>query len=289
MAAAAAGGAGGGEQPLRTAGRWHDRDGGGTAVMDAPAALVALEALSAFEWGDDESGSPMPLGFWPEAAAVMGALGPRLLECRPGDGGGDGDHTNDKNDEEEDTFLRLRVAAAMARALRRLAGVVATAAGAGVSVEKTGKEGGQGGEDSDDEEEEEEEEENGRRRRRRRLSQLRASVLGLLQSLLNAALADASRERRQALFAHVLMGAAAASSAEEEGGGEEEGEEEGCDGGRCLDPFLAAPAPVMVLLQAARDGDLEVRFPYFCFDLICFVLGERGPDGLGPPVCLPVC
>lgn len=209
--------------------------GAGVVVVDAVGALAAFEALATFTWGDDvttadAASSPSSLGLWPEAAAALAALGPRLLEAPTA-------ADNTTNEEAlMSPILRLRFATAMARGLWRLAAVVAAAAGvppppASMDDEEEGGDGKQ------------------------RFGVLRASVQGILQSLLNAALAEAAgREGRQALFAYVLM--VAAGSENEEGG--DEGEWEGSRS--CvLDPFLAAPGPVGVLLQAARDEDLEVR------------------------------
>lgn len=218
------------------------------AVVSARAALAALEALAGFPWGEDAGGGDDGAvgGLWPEAAAVVAALGPRLLEAAPegGGAGGDGDGEDGDTmamDEASAALLfRLRVAGAVSRALRRFAPVIAAASEAG------------GDTDADDFDEEQQQR---RRWRRQRLGALRASVQGTLQALLNAALAEARREGRQALFAFALL-------VGDGGEGEENGVvgmEGGAGAGWCLDPFLAAPGPVGVLLQAARDEDLEVR------------------------------
>lgn len=207
-------------------------------VVSTSAALAALEALVGFDWGhhppttkeeeaEGEDSSSDRIGLWSEVGTVLAAVGPRLLEAPAPEG----------NSDDEAVLLvsspRLRVAAAMARGMRRLAAVAAAVAAVG--------DGEMGEEEAQQQE------------RERVQRGLRASVHRVLQCLLDAAVAEVGREGRQALFAYVLMD-----------GVEEEGEEHGdgdAGGGnhRCLDPFLAAPGPVAVLLQAARDEDLEVR------------------------------
>lgn len=219
-------------------------------VMNAREALTALEALAAFAWGDDGD-----MGLWPDAAAVVAGLGPRLLEApgveEDGDAGGGADTMAMDGASSAALLFRLRVAGAVGRALPRFASVAAAAMAAAAATANTAD----AGDDNDDEEEQQHEQQ-----QRRRLAMLRASVQGALQALLNAALSEARREGRQALFASALL--VGDSGGEESDGlvvvAGEEGGGAGAGGGGCLDPFLAAPGPVGVLLQAARDEDLEV-------------------------------
>jgi hypothetical protein len=222
-----------------------------TVVVNAREALAALEVLAAFAWGDDGDGANMEM--WPDAAAVVAGLGPRLLEApgveEDGDEGGGADMMTMDRASSAALLFRLRVAGALGRALPRLASVAAAAAAAAATATTAGA----GGDDENEEEHQHEQQQ------RRRLAMLRASVQGALQALLNAALSEARREGRQALFASALL---VADSGGEEGDGLVvlvAGEGGGGGGGAgCLDPFLAAPGPVGVLLQAARDEDLEV-------------------------------